>query len=175
MAKSVKNELIRLHGIGAILAVRLADAGIDTFAKVAAAGEEGLIKIKGMNPRAVPSILAQAGEIISAAERDHERFLQEIRERTEAVSGRIVALAADVRERFSGDMAGRDARKIEKEIFRIIGSLEILAAKSWKKGKRAAKCLSRTEELLSACTGSGLEDIRKNLKKMRISLKRLGI
>lgn len=51
--KLTLKELQGLKGVGDILAQRFIKAGYDTFDKVAAAGEEGLRKIQGINPRMI--------------------------------------------------------------------------------------------------------------------------
>ena len=56
----VMKELQKLKGVGEILSRRFIEAGYDTFAKIAAAGEEGLRKVPGVNPRMLASIVAEA-------------------------------------------------------------------------------------------------------------------
>jgi len=167
----VTRELRRLKGVGAVLAGRFMEAGIDSFEKVVAAGEEGLKVIRGINLRTVPSILSQAAEM--AAEASEER-VRELRERTAAVTGRVQEIAADIRDRFAEEIAGKTGKKVEKDILRIVASLESVAAKLETKGKRAGKVLSRFEKRLPTLDGAGLKDIRKGLKKTRKTLKRFG-
>src|SRR5512134_11561 len=52
MDKAVLKELQQIKGVGEVVAQRLVEAGFDSFAKVAEAGEEGLRNIRGINPRA---------------------------------------------------------------------------------------------------------------------------
>ncbi len=172
MDKRVK-ELTRLRGVGEILAARFLEAGIDSYEKVVAAGEEGLKKIKGINPRAVSGILAQASELASEAVAEPEKKMAEIREKSTALTGRIQEIAADVRERFREEIAGRIGKKVEKQITRIVGSLDALAAEAGVKRKRAAKGLAKVEKHLSIQGEAGLKEIRKSLKKARKSLKRI--
>jgi hypothetical protein len=51
--------LQQIRGIGKLLAQKLIAAGNDSCAKVAALGEAGLKEFKGINPKAIPAILAQ--------------------------------------------------------------------------------------------------------------------
>ena len=167
----VTRDLRRLKGVGAVLAGRFVAAGLDSFEKVVAAGEEGLKGIRGINPRNIPSILSEAAAL--AVEASAGR-IRELRERTARVTGRVQEIAADVRDRFGAELAGKTGKKVEKDLLRIVASLETVAAKLETKGKRAGKVLSRFEKRLSVLEGAGLNDIRKGLKKTRKTLKRYG-
>ncbi len=166
-------ELTRLRGIGENLAARFLEAGVDSFEKVVAAGEEGLKKIKGINPRALSGIIAQAAELAAESAKESEKKLADLRDRSTALVGRVQEIAAEVRGRFSEEITGKTGKKIEKQIIRIIGSLEAVAAEAGVKRKRAAKGLVRAEKHLSMQGEAGLKEIRKSLKKARKSLKRI--
>ncbi|HET6421280.1 MAG TPA: helix-hairpin-helix domain-containing protein [Geobacteraceae bacterium] len=172
MDKKAK-KMLRLRGVGEILAARFLEAGIDSYEKVAAAGEEELKKIKGMNPRAVSGILAQASELASEAAAEPKKKLAELCEKSAVLTGRIQEIASDVRERFREEITGRIGKKIEKQIAGIAGSLDMVTTGAGVKQKRAAKGLARAEKHLGIQAGAGLEDIRKSLKKARKSLKRI--
>lgn len=167
----VTRDLRRLKGVGAVLAGRFVAAGLDSFEKVVAAGEEGLKGIKGINPRNVQSILSQAAALAVEASAGRVR---ELRERAASATGRVQEIAADVRDRFGAELAGKTGKKVEKDILRIAASLETVAAKLESKGKRAGKVLSRFEKRLAGLEGAALRDIRKGLKKTRKTLKRFG-
>ncbi len=169
----VKKELTKLRGVGSILAARFVEAGLDTFEKVVAAGEDGLKKVKGINPRAISGILAQAAELARETAAEPEKKLAELREKSVALTGRVQEIAADVRDRFREEITGKIGKKIEKQIVRIIGSLEVVAAEAGVKRKRAVKGLVRAEKHLSIQGEAGLKEIRKSLKKARKSLKRI--
>ena len=72
MNKEMK-ELQKLKGIGEVLSRRLIEASYNTIAKVAAAEEHGLKKIPGMNPQKVRSIVTQAREMTSEAEKSRPK------------------------------------------------------------------------------------------------------
>jgi predicted flap endonuclease-1-like 5' DNA nuclease len=72
MNKEMK-ELQKLKGIGEVLARRLIEASYNTIAKVAAAEEHWLKKIPGMNPHKVRSIVTQARELTSEAEKNRPK------------------------------------------------------------------------------------------------------
>ena len=66
-------ELQELKGIGKVLSQRLVEAGYSTIARVAAAEENGLKRIPGMNPLKVRLIVTQAREMTSAAEKSRPK------------------------------------------------------------------------------------------------------
>jgi ERCC4-type nuclease len=72
MKKEMK-ELQKLKGIGEVLSRRLFEASYNTIAKVAAAEEHELKKIPGMNPQKVRSIVTQAREMTSEAEKSRPK------------------------------------------------------------------------------------------------------
>ena len=71
--KKEMDELQELKGIGEVLSRRLIEASYNTIAKVAAAEERGLMRIPGMNPQKVRSIVTQAREMASAAEKSRPK------------------------------------------------------------------------------------------------------
>lgn len=107
MEKTVQQQLQQIKGIGEVLEQRLIEAGIDSFAKIAEAGEEGLRKIRGINPRTIPAIIEQArglaGEVAVSAE-EQLRILQETTQRLET---QVQELAADLRQRQAGKLSGK--------------------------------------------------------------------
>lgn len=72
--KSQMKELQELKGIGDVLSQRLVEASYDSIAKVAAAEEKGLERIKGMNPQKVRAIVTQARKMMGDAERSQHTW-----------------------------------------------------------------------------------------------------
>lgn len=168
------NELTKLKGVGDILAARLAEAGIDTFEKVVAAGEEGLKRLRGLNPRMVPSILAQANDLIGEAAKSREKKVEELKSRAAALKEQVQGIALSVRDRFKEEIAGKSGKNVEKEILKAVTSLEKVEAKLTKRVKRAGKGLAKAEKRLAGLVdSSGLKGVGKGLKKARKSLKRI--
>ena len=71
-------ELQQLNGIGEVLARRLIESSYDSIAKVASAEEKGLARIAGLYPGKVHSIVIQARNKTSEAEK-HQHSWQEHR------------------------------------------------------------------------------------------------
>lgn len=167
-------ELQKLQGVGEVLSRRFMEAGYDTFAKVAAAGEEGLRKIPGINPRMTGSIVAQAAALSTETVKSKASKTEELKLRAAALKEQVQAIALSVRDRFAADVSAKGGRKLEKEILKLIGTLEQVEGKLETRVKRAGKVLIKTEKRLEGLTVSGLKKIGKGLKKARKSLKTLG-
>lgn len=167
------DKLKKLRGVGDVLARRLVEAGIDSYEKIAAMGEEGLLKIKGMNPRAVPGILTQAEEFVADMQAGKSRREEELKQAALALREHVQGVAVDLKDRFSEDIAGKMGKKVEKEIMKMIVSLEKVEAKLVTRGKRAAKGMAKAEKRLDGLQEAGLNKVRKGLQKARKSLKRV--
>ncbi|MCM2356916.1 MAG: helix-hairpin-helix domain-containing protein [Geobacteraceae bacterium] len=172
MERAVK-ELQKLKGIGEVLARRLVEAGYDTFSKVAAAGEEGLKKVPGVNPRLFQSILTQAGELAGESEKGRARKVEELKLRAASLKEQVQGVALSVRDRFREEVAGKAGKKVEKEILKVIASLEKVEGKLEARVKKAGKGLVKAEKRLAGLADAGLKGVGKGLKKARKSLKRV--
>jgi DNA integrity scanning protein DisA with diadenylate cyclase activity len=160
-------DLQKLKGVGSILAKRLYDAGFDSFAKIGHAGEEQLKKVRGINPRAVISIIEQAKQLAAAqplkgAEREEavKRHLAEMKEK-------IQNLARVARERFQQELAGKRGRKLSANLVRIEDALARLADRAGRNSKRVGKALVKAEKKVAGLEDAGLKKLRKGLKRAR--------
>jgi hypothetical protein len=171
--KKKLTELQKLRGVGEVLSGRLVEAGYDTFAKVAAAGEEGLKKIPGINPRLVPSIVEQAGLLAGEAQTSKSQKVEALKRNAAVLKEQVQGIALRVRDTFPQEAAGKAGRKVEKELLKVISSLEKVEGKLDTRVKRAGKGLAKAEKRLAALADAGLADIGRGLKKARKSLKRV--
>ena len=126
-----------------------------------------------INPRLVATILAQATEQLEEASMGRARKVEELKQRSAGVKEQVQALALGVRDRFIDQIAGTSGKKVEKELVKIIESLERFEGKLGKRMKRAGKCLAKTEQHLAALSNAGLKDIGKGLGKIRKKLKKV--
>jgi hypothetical protein len=172
MKKSIA-ELQQLKGVGEVLSKRLIDAGYDTLGKVAAAGEEGLAKIRGINPRMLRAIVTQAGELAGEAGKERAEKVALLRQRANALKEQVQAIALSVRDRFGAEAAGKLGQKVEKELVKVITSLEMVEGKLEGRQKKAGKRLGKAEKRLSGLADAGLKGVGKGLKRARKSLKRV--
>jgi beta-glucosidase-like glycosyl hydrolase len=161
----VLKKLTRLRGIGDVLANRFKDAGLDTFEKIVDAGADGLAKIRGINLRAIPAILAEAAELVVE---ETEKTVDQAVDRTIILNGRVQEMAKNIRDRFGDELKEKTGKKVEKELLKIVGFLNGLSLKRQK--KKVVKGLAKAEKKLAIAEDAGLKKIRKCLKRTRKSL-----
>lgn len=161
----VLKNLARLRGVGDVLAKRFKDAGLDTFEKIVEAGADGLAKIRGINLRAIPAILAEAAEMIVE---ETEKTGHLAVDKTMILSGRVQELAKNIRDRFGDELKEKTGKKVEKELLKIVGFLDGISLKRQK--KKVVKGLAKAEKKLALAEDAGLKKIRKCLKRTRKSL-----
>ncbi|MGA7826974.1 MAG: helix-hairpin-helix domain-containing protein [Geobacteraceae bacterium] len=161
-------KLTKLRGVGVVLATRLRDIGLDTFEKIVDAGADGLSKVRGINLRAIPAILAQAAELVVE---ESKQAADQAVDKVGTLSGRVQEVAQDVRDRFSSELKGKTGKKVEKEILKIVRYLDSPSLKRRK--KKVAKGLAKAEKRLAIAEEAGLKKIRKCLKRTRKSLSKI--
>jgi hypothetical protein len=167
------DELKRLSGVGKVLSVRLAEAGYDTFSKVAAAGEEGLKKIQGINPRMVLPILEQACQLAGEGRSSKTQKVEELKKQAAGLKEQVQGVALRVRDNFQKEIAGKTGKQVGKQIVKLIASLEKVEKKLETRGKKAGKGMAKAEKSLALLSAAGFADIGKGLKKARKSLKKV--
>jgi hypothetical protein len=166
------NELQRIKGIGTVFAKRFLEAGYDTFAKIAAAGEEGLRTIQGMNAQMARSILSQARELAGEVDKTRTAKMGELTQKAASMAKQVQDIALDVQKRFQKEAAGKRGRKVKKEIAKILIFLEKAKGNLQTKVKRNSKVLDKAEKKLVGLTDTGLKGLEKGLRKARKSLKK---
>lgn len=166
-------DLRKIRGIGDVLAVRLLEAGHDSYLKVAKLGESGLKGIKGINPKAIPQILEQAKQLAAAESSDRERKIADLKGSMQGLRHSVQELTSTAKERFSEKLSGRTGRKLTESLVRFIEALEELEGKAGRKVKRTGKVLLKAEQQLEGLAEAGLKDLRKGLKRARKALQRV--
>lgn len=163
-------ELQKIRGIGGVLATRLVEAGLDTPEKIAAAGDDELRSIRGMNPRAVGSVREQAARLGKTAGESREERIMRLKAEAGNLKVRVAALAVDLRERFGEGLEGKKGRKLEKEIFRLMDCLGRMEDGGELKPNRARRALDKSRRRLEGVEGCGMKKTRKGLKRARRAL-----
>ncbi|NVN93525.1 MAG: helix-hairpin-helix domain-containing protein [Desulfuromonadales bacterium] len=167
-------ELQILKGVGEVLSRRLVEAGYDTFAKIVAAGEDGLKKIQGVNPRLVGSIISQAvefaGEMSEKTHKSKSEKIGELKQRVVNLRCQVQQVAFNVRDRFMDHVVGKNGKKVEHELVKMISALEMVEGKLDTRMKKAGKGLTEAEKRLGDLSTTGLKNVGKKLKKARKSL-----
>ena len=166
-------ELQKLKGIGEVLAQRLVAAGYDTFTKIAAAKEDDLRKIAGINPRHIPAIILQAADLAAEADSGRVRKVEELKQLAASLKEKVQEIALSVRDRFKDEIVGKGGRRLEKEIVKVITSLEKVEQRMETKVKKSGKGLAKAERRLEGLAEAGLAKVGKGLKRARKSLKRI--
>ncbi|HZV80601.1 MAG TPA: helix-hairpin-helix domain-containing protein [Geobacteraceae bacterium] len=164
------DKLTRIKGIGDILAQRLNSAGLNTFAKIAAAPTTKLAAIPGMNPRAVDRIIEQAATFASVATTGSEERAAALKMQLGALRDRFSATAADLRVRFADELSCKAGRLISREFVRIMDLLTDIDKQSHTQLKRAEKRFAKATKRCDKLATASISGARKRLKKMRKSL-----
>jgi len=171
--KDRMKELQKIKGIGEILARRFVEAGYDTAAKVAEAGEDALKAIKGINPRAISSIVSQAAGFADEGGKARAKRVEELKAAAATLKDQVEGIARSVRDRFTDELQGKGGKKVEKELLKMVSALERVEGKLGRRVKRAGKGLAKAEERLAGLAEQGVKGVGKGLKKARKSLKRV--
>jgi len=167
MSQTPEDFQQQLKGIGRILAKRLFDAGFDSYAKLVQAGEEGLKKVRGIPPRSVASILAQAGELAAGAHTDRQEREESLQRRLCEVKEQLQTLALTTRGRFQDELAGKSGKKLSCDLVRIEDALERVHDGGKKGAKRAGKALAKAQKRVAGLEEASLKRVRKGLKRAR--------
>lgn len=174
MEMTIQKELQKIKGIGEVLAQRLVDAGIDSPAKLAEFGEEGLKQVRGINPRAIPAILEQAQSLATDASKNPEQKQQELQQTSLRIREEVQRLVAAALEAQGEKLLGKKGERLEKQLRKMLAGLEKANATLGARPKRTAKGLAKIEKRLGELAGESVKSLTQGLKKARKPLKRLG-
>jgi len=166
------SELQKLRGVGEVLSRRLVEAGLHSCERIVVAGEDGLRRIKGINPRMIPSILDQAAERAGSARTGKVERIAELKKSALALKAGLEAGARDLRERLGEELSG-DARRLEKEFVKTLAALDKVEGRLESRVKKAGKGLARAERKLARLTDKGTDRVVRGLKKARKALKKV--
>jgi hypothetical protein len=167
------NNLQKIKGIGEILALRLQEAGHDSFAKIVKLGENGLRTVKGINPHSIPSILSQAASLAEGEEISREDRIKALKDSVEELRNTVQVLTTSARDRFAEKLAGKPGRKLAEDLVQFIDALEKVEGGAEKRIKRTGKSLLKAERRLEGLAEAGLKKLRKGLKRSRKALLRV--
>lgn len=166
-------DLQQIKGIGTILSQRLIAEGLDSFAKITAAGVDGLKRIKGINPHAIGSIVEQAAQLAAAAPVETGSRIAELKEGISGLRLQVQSLTATARDRFQDKLSGKKGGKLTRQLVQVLDSLEGIEQKLPKRLKRAGKGLGKAQQRLSGLAEASVAKLSKGLKKTRKALKRV--
>lgn len=160
-------DLKQLKGVGMILGKRLYDAGFDSFAKIAQAGEEGLKKVRGVSPRTINSILEQSRQLAGLEHHEEGEKTGVMQQRVAELREKVETLAQTTRERFAEGMSGKCGRKLSADLIRMENALDHMHDFGKKRSKRAGKALVKAEKRVTGLEDASLKKVRKGFKRAR--------
>lgn len=160
-------DLRQLKGVGMILGKRLYDAGFDSFAKIAQAGEEGLRKVRGVSPRTIGTILEQSRQLAGLDVQEEKKPVEQMQQRVVEVRELVETLAQAARDRFRAEIAGKCGRKLGSDLERIENALSQMHDFGNKRSKRVGKALMKAEKRVTGLEDASLKKVRKGLKRAR--------
>jgi predicted flap endonuclease-1-like 5' DNA nuclease len=165
-------NLQQIKGIGRILAKRLCEAGIDSFAAITSAGEAGLKAINGITPRMVQSILEQSSRLQAEVCTSKAERLAAVKGSCHSFRNSVQVIAESARQRLSENLSGKPGEKLTTALVRLIDTLDKVEETAHKRVKRAGKAVAKAEQRIEKLVDAEHKDLRKGLKKARKSLRR---
>jgi hypothetical protein len=165
-------ELQQIKGIGDVLAVRLLEAGHDSFAKIVRLGESGLKEIKGINLKAIPEIIEQANRLIEKKPGKKDEQVAALKVSLQGLRQSVQELAFTAKNRFSEKLAGKTGRKLTASIVSFIEAVDTLENKAGKKLKSSTKVVKKAEQHLEGLAEASLKELRKEVKSAKKALRR---
>ncbi|GAW66292.1 DNA-binding protein [Geoanaerobacter pelophilus] len=160
-------DLKRLRGVGIVLGKRLFDAGFDSIAKIAEAGEEGLKKVRGVSPRAISSIVDQSRQLAGMSQHPGKGPEEVMQRRVAEVRGMVETLAEKTRDRFGQEMSKGCGKKISSDLNRIEMALLQMHDFGKKRSKRVDKALVKAEKRVTGLEDATLKKVRKGFKRAK--------
>lgn len=165
-------DLQQIKGIGEILAKRLCETGIDSFATITKAGEAGLKAVKGVNPRIIQSIIEQAARLQVETVSGKAEQIAKVKKSCTTLRASVQAIAESARQRLGKTITGKPGDKLTTTLVRFVDTLDKVEDSAHKRLKRTGKALAKAEQRLKSLVDAGHKDLRKGLKKARKSLGR---
>lgn len=169
MAHESNDDLCRIKGIGAVLAQRLKETGIQTYAALAEAPDETLAAISGLNPRQIPEIRRQALD-----------FSTEQNSVTAAPSallpgtGPLRTALAQLHQAFDqqppAKLKEKKRLKVLKEISRMDQALTALEKTLAEHLEDLARSLEKADRKLQRISAAPPAKLQRGLKKVRKKL-----
>lgn len=170
---AMEEKLRQLKGVGDVLARRLVENGLDTYEKIVVAGEEGLRSIKGINPRSVSAILAQATSLAEKLGADKTERIAGLKQHVATLRETVQSCATSAKERFSETLKGKPGQKLTRTLVQTLDTLDRVEEKLHKRVKKAGKGLTKASRRMEKIVEADLDGVRKGLKKTRKALKRV--
>lgn len=164
------NDLQQLKGIGTVLAKRLEAAGLADYERIVNAGVDGLSAIPGIKEREIPSILAEAQQLLENKQRVREERIAGIRVRAGMAREKANSLVEATRQRLGEKISEKGNRRLDGDLCGVAKLLDRLDNDPLKRLKRIERGLDKVEKRMDQLTESGFKKVHKGLKKSKRAL-----
>lgn len=155
------NELTSCNGIDEQTAGLLADHGIDSVDKLAAARAQDLAGIDGLQPDLLAAIIEEAKQLT-------EDSLAELVEDAARLKADVEKLVLHIRDRIStSDTSDKKKKALRKEISLTLASLEKVEAALSEQLLNLSRGLAKADAKISRVADSDVDEIMDGLKKAR--------
>jgi ribosomal protein S13 len=172
--KDAVNQLQQIKGIGAVLAQRLVEAGIDSFERLAGASEAEMLAIKGMLASNIPVLQEQAREFAVAIHAvKTEANLKQMLEDAERLREGMENLVLKLRDQQPENDDSKVQRNLRKEITRILATLERVESSLSDQFKRIGRKLAKAEAKLTVVAQDDVEALTKGLRDSRKTIDKI--
>jgi transcription termination factor NusA len=160
-------DFLVIDGIDEDMAKKLAEHGIDSIEKLAAASEQDLAAIDGLAADLIPGIIERAGQL-AAAGRGFRDPLAELLDDATHLKDEVEKLVLHIRERFTGNGTPSKAKKaLRKEVSLTLASLERVEAALSSQLRQLSKGLAKADARISKVADSEPEEITEELRRAR--------
>ena len=159
-------DFLAIDGIDQGMAKKLAEHGIDSIDKLAAASEQDLAAIDGLAADLIPGIIEQAGQL--AAGKSSRDPLADLLDDATHLKDEVEKLVLHIRERFTGNGTPSKAKKaLRKEVSLTLASLERVEAALSSQLRQLSKGLAKADARISKVADSEPEEITEELRRAR--------
>lgn len=168
------SHLQQIKGIGAVLAKRLVEAGIDTPARLATASQEQLAAIKGLPPGKIPALQEQARTHLDTEQSGGaEAGLKQMLDDAERLREGMETLVRKLRDRHADSEDGKVQRNLRKEVTRVLATLERVEASLSEQLRRIGKKLAKADAKLAGVAQDDLQALTKGLRDTRKAIDKI--
>jgi transcription termination factor NusA len=164
-------ELQQIKGIGAVLAQRLVEAGIDNLERLAAVSDEELAAIKGVIADKIPTLKEQARRHLQTG--SAQASLQQMLEDAERLREGMQDLVIKLRDQHVESDDGKTQRNLRKEIARVLATLERVEAALSDQLRRISKKLAKADAKLAEIAKDDVEALTKGLRDTRKTIDKI--
>jgi len=169
----VMDDLTRINGVGKTTAARLTEAGWHSFAQLAEAQPEDLLKVPGLHTATAKRIIDQAQRIVSGHADTVEHLVGTLLPACDKLMSEVQGLMLGIGSRSDDTLDDRLKRRLERETEKVLGSLQKVRSDLVDSLTRVGRGLAKVDRKLAQLGATAdPKAIRKGLKKARKTLRK---